>query len=101
VSVARLAGAAFPGTHGQRAKDLEEPARGEDRRRRKSAARVRRGAGPFGRVHLYSKIQGSEVKAERRRPWPLWTKDLAGKKIGTMELADDVFAAKVNSHLLH
>ncbi|HWG58650.1 MAG TPA: 50S ribosomal protein L4 [Candidatus Acidoferrales bacterium] len=28
-------------------------------------------------------------------------KDLAGKKIGTMELADDVFAAKVNSHLLH
>lgn len=28
-------------------------------------------------------------------------KDLAGEKIGTMELADDVFAAKVNPHLLH
>lgn len=27
--------------------------------------------------------------------------DLAGKKVGTVELADDVFAAKVNPHLLH
>lgn len=28
-------------------------------------------------------------------------KDLEGKKIGQIELADDVFAAKVNAHLLH
>jgi len=28
-------------------------------------------------------------------------KDLEGKKVGQIELADDVFAAKVNSHLLH
>ena len=27
--------------------------------------------------------------------------DLAGKKVGTVELADDVFAAQVNPHLLH
>ncbi len=27
--------------------------------------------------------------------------DLAGKKVGTVELADEVFAAKVNPHLLH
>jgi large subunit ribosomal protein L4 len=27
--------------------------------------------------------------------------DIAGKKVGTIELADDVFAADVNSHLLH
>jgi large subunit ribosomal protein L4 len=27
--------------------------------------------------------------------------NLAGKKVGTIELADDVFAADVNSHLLH
>jgi large subunit ribosomal protein L4 len=27
--------------------------------------------------------------------------DLAGKKVGTVELADDVFAARVNPHLLH
>ena len=27
--------------------------------------------------------------------------DLAGKKVGTVELADDVFAGKVNPHLLH
>ena len=27
--------------------------------------------------------------------------DLAGKKVGTVELADDVFAAHVNPHLLH
>ena len=28
-------------------------------------------------------------------------KNLEGKKVGTIELADDVFAAKVNPHLLH
>ena len=28
-------------------------------------------------------------------------KNLEGKKVGTIELADDVFAAKVNRHLLH
>ena len=28
-------------------------------------------------------------------------KNLAGKKVGTVELADDVFSAKVNPHLLH
>ena len=28
-------------------------------------------------------------------------KNLEGKTVGTVELADDVFAAKVNPHLLH
>ena len=28
-------------------------------------------------------------------------RNLEGKKVGTIELADDVFAAKVNPHLLH
>src|SRR5271155_1842549 len=28
-------------------------------------------------------------------------KNLEGKKVGQIELADDVFAAKVNAHLLH
>jgi len=28
-------------------------------------------------------------------------KNLEGKKIGTIELADDVFGVKVNAHLLH
>jgi ribosomal protein L4 len=28
-------------------------------------------------------------------------KNLEGKKVGTIELADDVFGVKVNAHLLH
>ena len=48
VSVARLAGAAFSRTHGQRARDREESARRESGQRRESAAGARRGAGPAG-----------------------------------------------------
>ena len=28
-------------------------------------------------------------------------KNLEGKKVGTIDLADDVFGVKVNAHLLH
>ncbi len=46
VSVARLDGPAFSRTHGQRAQDVEEFARRENRRGREFAAGARRGAGP-------------------------------------------------------
>ncbi len=62
----------FPGTHGQRAKDVEEFARGENRRGRESAAGVRRGCRADGRVHLHSQSEKIESEIARTK-WPLWT----------------------------
>ena len=58
VSFARVEGAAFSGAHGQRAQDVEEFARGENRCGRKSVAGARRGAGA-GRA-AYILIRKSE-----------------------------------------
>ena len=57
VSFARLAGTAFSGAHGQRARDGEKSARGESGRGREFAAGVRLGAGPDGRVILIRKAR--------------------------------------------
>ena len=58
-------------------------------------------AGPAGSVHLDS--QGtSSGQVKRKTTMPVVdVKNLEGKTVGKIELADDVFGAKVNQNLLH
>ena len=63
VSLARVEGPAFPGAHGQRARDREESESGEGGQRRESAAGSRFGAGSQGNVHLDPKIRKT-IKAK-------------------------------------
>src|SRR6185437_14098411 len=72
VSVARVEEPALSGAYGQRTKDVEELARGEDRRGRESAACVRRRCLTHGRVHLHSQSEKIEIEIARTK-WPLWT----------------------------
>ena len=79
VSFARVEGAALSRAHGQRAQNVEEFARRENRRGGEFAAGARRRSRPGRQLHFYSQGQSKasgkvniERESERRR-CPLWT----------------------------
>src|SRR5271167_485417 len=109
VSVACLEEYALSGSHGQRASDGEELESRESGYGRKPAARKGIRAGAKRNVHFYQQDAQKEVSAVRlvefkegREIMPVVdVVNLSGKKVGEVELADAIFGAKVNPHLLH